>query len=317
MIRKTLLIAAMAVIAAQIVWGSSGSSLNPVGRFTPRVEEERSEAKTVDAKPSVKTVKLANGLNLQYAEQGDKSGVPMILLHGYSDSWRSFELMMPHLPKSIRAFAISQRGHGDTDRPANGYLPQDFAGDVAAFMDAVGLKRAIIVGHSMGTQVALRFALDHPERTQRLVLIAAFTTVRGHEGVKELWDSTLSKMADPVDAGFVREFQQSTLHKPVPPEFLDAVVQESAKVPARVWHAAMAGLMETDFTAEIRKINVPTLIIWGDQDLFCPQRDQEKLVGWIKSSRLVTYAGIGHAPQWEEPARVANDLTEFIGKPAH
>jgi len=260
---------------------------------------------------SVKFVKLPNGLDLQYAEQGDKSGIPVILLHGYSDSWRSYELMLPHLPKSIHAFAMSQRGHGDTGRPAAGYLPQDFAADVAAFMDVMKLKRAVIAGHSMRSQVALKFALNHPERTQALVLIGAFTTVRGHEGVKQLWDSTIAKMNDPVDMNFVREFQQSTLHKPIPKAFLDSAVNESAKVPARVWRDAMAGLMNTDFSAEIGKINLPTLIVWGDQDAFFLREEQEKLTTLIKGSRLVTYSGIGHAPHWEEPERVARELTNF------
>jgi alpha-beta hydrolase superfamily lysophospholipase len=57
------------------------------------------------------------------------AGVPVILLHGITDSWRSFEPVLPHLPASIRAFALSQRGHGDSERPAAGYHPRDFAAD--------------------------------------------------------------------------------------------------------------------------------------------------------------------------------------------
>lgn len=265
----------------------------------------------------VKNVKLSSGVILQYAEQGDASGTPVILLHGYTDSWRSFELVLPHLPSSIHAFAVTQRGHGDSGHPKSGYLPRDFAQDLAAFMDALKLKKAIIVGHSMGSQVALRFVLDHPERVQGLVLAGAFTTVKGHEGVKQLWDSTIAKMTDPVDANFVREFQQSTLHKPVPPAFLETVVRESGKVPANVWRGAMAGLMETDFSAEIGKINLPTLIVWGDQDLFFPRSEQDKLTNAINGSRLLVYNGIGHAPHWEEPSRFAVDLTDFVGKIVH
>ena len=66
---------------------------------------------------TVKTVTLSNGLRLPYVEQGHAAGVPVVLLHGITDSWRSYECVMPHLPPSMRAFALTQRGHGDADRP--------------------------------------------------------------------------------------------------------------------------------------------------------------------------------------------------------
>lgn len=266
---------------------------------------------------SVKSITLRTGVKLQYVEQGNATGTPIILLHGYTDSWRSFELALPHLPKTVHAFALSQRGHGDSGHPASGYRPSDFSADVAAFMDALKLKRAVVVGHSMGSQVALRFVLDHPERASGLLLVGAFKTVRGHAGVKELWDTTISKMVDPIDSEFVREFQKSTLHKPIPAAFLDAAVQESAKVPARVWRSALAGLMETDFSSEFTRIKLPTLIVWGDQDLFCSRKDQDFLATTIKGAKLLIYSGTGHAPHWEEPERFAADLTSFVGKLTH
>jgi pimeloyl-ACP methyl ester carboxylesterase len=64
----------------------------------------------------------------------------------------------------VRAYALSQRGHGDADRPETGYRPQDFASDVAEFLTAVGVQKAVIVGHSMGSLIAQRFAIDHPGR---------------------------------------------------------------------------------------------------------------------------------------------------------
>src|SRR5574341_1389047 len=104
-----------------------------------------------------KRVKLSTGVELPYVEQGDRAGVPVIFLHGITDSWRSFERVLPHLPKSIHALALSQRGHGDADRPVAGYQPQNFAADVAAFIEALKLGPAVIAGHSMGSTIAQRF----------------------------------------------------------------------------------------------------------------------------------------------------------------
>ena len=74
----------------------------------------------------IKSAALANGLKLPYAEQGDRSGVPVVFLHAFADSWRSFERVLPCLPRSIRAIAPTQRGHGDADRPGSGYGVEDF-----------------------------------------------------------------------------------------------------------------------------------------------------------------------------------------------
>ena len=261
---------------------------------------------------AVNSVDLANGVRLPYVEQGDPLGVPVLLLHGITDSWHSFERVLPHLPDSIRAFALSQRGHGDADRPTTGYRPQDFAADLAAFMHALDLGPAVIAGHSMGASIAQRFAIDHPGRTLGLVLVGSLTTWRGHPDFVELWDSVVSTLTDPIDPDFVREFQESTLAQPVPPEFLETVVRESLKLPARVWRAVLLeGLLEADFSGELAKIQVPTLIFRGDQDAFT-RNGQEALTAAIAGSRLVVYAGAGHGLHWEEPGRFAADLTAFV-----
>jgi non-heme chloroperoxidase len=252
---------------------------------------------TTKIKPTVESIELPNRVKLQYVEQGDHAGTPVLFLHGITDSWHSFEPVLPHLPASIRAFALSQRGHGDSGRPTSGYHPRDFAADVVAFMDAFNLKQAVIAGHSMGSHIAQRFALDYPERILGLVLIGSFFSFQGNQCVMELSDA-VSNLADPIDRDFALEFQQSTLAKEVPQSFLETVVEESLKVPARVWRAALEGLLEADHSVGLYKIKAPTLIVWGDRDAFCPRSDQEALRAAITGSRLLVYTGAGHALHW-------------------
>jgi pimeloyl-ACP methyl ester carboxylesterase len=255
--------------------------------------------------PVVRSVELPTGIRLPYVEQGDPSGVPVLLLHGYTDSRRSWEPVQPHLPASIHAFALTQRGHGDADRPADGYHPHDFAADAAAFVDALGLGPAVIVGTSMGSIVAQRFALDYPEHTRGLVLLGAATTWRTPT-VLELWE-VVATLEDPIDPGFVREFQESTLAQPVSPAFLDTVVAESLKVPARVWRAALReGHLEADLAGELGAIAAPALIVWGDRDVIHPRREeQEALVGAIAGARWSTPApgtrSTGRSPRASRP----------------
>jgi non-heme chloroperoxidase len=219
---------------------------------------------------------------------------------------------LPHLPPTMRAFALTQRGHGDETRPETGYRTRDFAADVAAFVDVLELEAPIVVGHSMGSVNAMRFAIDHPEALRALVLVGAFASFANKPGIVEFWESGISPLSDPIDAAFAREFQESTFAKPVPPEFLEMVVDESLKVPARVWKGAFEGFLEDDFASELDRIRVPAWIAWGDRDHFCPRADQDALLATIPDSRLSVYEGVGHALHWEEPQRFALELTIFV-----
>jgi non-heme chloroperoxidase len=266
---------------------------------------------------TITSVALPTGVTLPYVEQGDPAGVPVVLLHGGTDSRRSFDPVLPYLPSSIRAFALTQRGHGDASRPAAGYHPRDFAADVAAFLDSQGLESAILAGHSMGSTVALRFALDYPQRTRALVPMGAFVRYRTNPVIVEFVEDVVSGLEDPIDWSVAQEFQESTLAGPISASFLEVAITESLKVPARVWRDLFAGLLDDDHVERLDRIAAPTLLIWGDQDAFVPESDQETLLATIAGSRLETYRGTGHAVHWEEPARFAADLVSFVERLAN
>ncbi|MGH7497003.1 MAG: alpha/beta fold hydrolase [bacterium] len=309
-IRGPLRIACAAVLLCAVS-EAQASGDHPPGRMNQPESAEVLDEKTADVTGTIQSIALPSRVKLQYVEQGDPSGVPVLLLHGYTDSWRSFELVLPFLPMSIHAYALSQRGHGDSERPVSGYHPYDFAADVAAFMDARKIARAVIVGHSMGSYVAQCFAMEYPDRTLGVVLAASFTTLQGDAGIQEFWNTAVSKLADPIDPSFALEFQKSTLAVPVPQNFLDTVVQESLKVPAHVWKAALKGLMESDLSRGLGKIKAPTLIVWGDKDTYFLRDHQDALAAGIAGSQLVIYHGVGHGIHWEDPRRFAADLVAF------
>lgn len=259
-----------------------------------------------------KTIQLRDGLTLAYSEHGDRDGVPVIALHGVTDSQRSFDPVLPHLPRELRWFSLTQRGHGESSKPpGDAYRPRELAADVPAFMDAMSLDRAVVVGHSMGSIVALRFALAHPERVLGLVLAGSAPFFGRHAEMIEFWRHDISALVDPIDPAFARDFQLSTLSRPVLPEFLEMVTRESMKVPARVWRAAFDGFMRDDFSAELARIEAPALIVAGRHDPYCRSEDQVALQAALRHSRRVTYDDAGHAMHWEEPARFATDASAF------
>ena len=258
------------------------------------------------------SVLLKTGVRLRYAYKGDSSGTPVIMLHGYTDSWFSFSSVLPLLDKKYRVYILDQRGHGDSDRPVGGYAMQQFAGDVLAFMDAMNLKQATIVGHSMGSFVAQRVASEAPERVTKLVLVASATSLRNNT-VRDL-QRAIDGLQDtaPVPETFARDFQMSTVFKSLAPEFLQGVVKESVKLPVRVWREVMAEMLAPEADVQLKKIKTPTLVLWGDKETIFPRSEQDLLVSELRNAVLKVYPDTGHALHWEKPERFAKDLQEFV-----
>jgi pimeloyl-ACP methyl ester carboxylesterase len=143
--------------------------------------------------------------------------------------------------------------------------------------------------------------------------VAAFATLFQDPGVTDFYRSAIAPLADPIDAAFAREWQQSTLARPMAPDHLDTVVAETLKVPARVWHEAFLGFLDTaDFTGELSHVSVPCLIAWGDRDTYTLRESQDRLVAAIPGARLLVYEGGGHTFHWEDPVRFSTDLTAFL-----
>jgi pimeloyl-ACP methyl ester carboxylesterase/tetratricopeptide (TPR) repeat protein len=257
-------------------------------------------------------VRLKTGVRVRYLEQGDPNGTPVIMLHGYGDSSVSYSRVLPLMDAKRRVFVFDQRGHGESDRPASGYKFADFAADVVAFMDAKNLKKAVIVGHSMGSFIAQQVAVTAPERVEKLVLIGSATTVRNN-AVLDL-QKAVNELKDPVPDKFAREFQYSVVHQPPPDEFMNRVIGESLKVPARVWREVMTGMLAGDAKSQLGKIKAPTLVVWGDKETVFPRTEQDALVAAIPNAVLKVYADTGHCPNWERPEQFVKDFEDFVNR---
>ncbi len=262
--------------------------------------------------PTYGTVKLPGGIEVPYVEQGDPAGKTVLYLHGFAGSFHSFDHILPLLPDSFHVLAFTQRGHGDAGKPQKGYRLKDFASDAKGFLDLFGLQQAVVAGHSMGAAIALKFALNYPDLSAGLVLVGSGLPRRGDSTVQEFWDSTVSKLEDPVDPGFVRSFIENTIARPIPAAEFDKLVRDALKVPAHVWKEAYKNRMNEDFTSELGKIQAPTLIIWGDKDKKTSRSEQEALLAGIPNSRLLVYHGTGHELHYEEAERFASDLIKFV-----
>jgi len=264
------------------------------------------------ATPTEKQVNLKTGVKLDYVVDGPRDGAPIIFLHGYTDSSHSWSSTTPFLADTWRTYALDQRGHGDSEKPLYGYTIAQYAEDVIAFMDELGIEQTVLVGHSMGSVIAHQVASAHPERVTRLVLVGSAPTVRDNPLAVFLWEEIigLPEFVDPVPEELIREFQ--TGPNPVDPDFFEKVVEESSKLPARVWKAALRAMLTDDHSFFLGDVSAPTLVIWGTQDVFFSLAHQQALVAAIPDATLIIYDGAGHNTQWEEPQRVAEDIRAFL-----
>lgn len=260
---------------------------------------------------TVKTATLRTGLRIPYAETGDPAGIPILFVHGYVESWRYFERVLERLPASLHGLAPTQRGHAEADRAPDGYRPEDLAGDLVDFMDALGVRRAVLVGTSSGGLVTQLLASRHPERAAGLVLVSSPATLVDKPGVRAMLDD-IATLEDPLSREFVDNFVRSTSPESVPDEVLHVLVEESLKTSARTWKDTLRGLVDMEPVA-LEAITAPTLLISGDNDPFV-STDQDILVRGIPNARLTIYRGVGHAVHLAHPDRVVGDLVTFLAQ---
>ena len=129
---------------------------------------------------------LVNGINFHYWQVGE--GPNLIMLHGLSGNLALWHLeLVPTFRGEYRILTYDLRGHGRSDMTSSGYTTRDMAEDLRGIMDALGVQRAHLLGHSLGADIALHFSLLYPERVDRIVAIEAGIAALAHERKREEW----------------------------------------------------------------------------------------------------------------------------------
>jgi pimeloyl-ACP methyl ester carboxylesterase len=258
--------------------------------------------------PPLREIELAGGPRLCYVDLGPADAPPVVLLHGYTDSWFSFSRVLPLLAARHRVIAVDQRGHGGSSFPDGPATLDDMARDVVRLMSALAIPRAAIVGHCMGSFVARRIAALAPGRVTALVLVGA--GIRPDNTVVTELISEVENLSDPVDPGFARAFQMSTVYSALPEGFIERVISDSARLPARVWKDVLRGLV--DYQSSETDIQAPTLVIGGLCDSVFTRGEQESVAASVRGATLRLLPEVGHSPHWEQPVQFALEVLGFL-----
>lgn len=256
-------------------------------------------------------VTLPNGIELAYLKLGNPRGKPLLLLHGYTDSSRTWSLLVPYLDR-YRLIIPDQRGHGASAAPECCYGTIQMAEDARLLLDALTIERAAVAGHSMGSMIAIALAADRPERVDRIVLIGSTALPPVRRG-DWLW-TNVAELKFPLDrdSKFLREWHPANQPTPVDPVFAEAAMEEILAIKPQVWRGVMRELAEVPVARHAADIKAPALILSGGADPLFPPEHHQALVKAIPGASAHVYPGLGHNPLWEQPQDVARRISEFM-----
>lgn len=263
-------------------------------------------------------------------QPGEPEPETVLLLHGFG-AWSEvvWSRTIPALASRYRVLAPDLLGFGLTSKPANDVF---VGGDpfeahvsfLAEFLDALGVKRAAVVGSSFGGGLALRLATLMPERVTRLALVGSMGLGRSiHPVYKALAAPLLGPRIVRPDRERLRRMWSWIVHKPdeVPDEVIERnfeLLSEPGAVEVLV--AARHGVnligQRIVFSGELTLLRQPTLLVWGKQDRIFPVRHAHRAARLIPDSDLVVLDGVGHLPPFEAPDAFNDAILRFLARPA-
>jgi pimeloyl-ACP methyl ester carboxylesterase len=251
------------------------------------------------------------GLRIAYQRAGD--GPPLVLLHGFVGDSREWRRQLDDLSDEFTVVAWDAPGSGGSSDPPESFGLPDYADCLAGFVDALGLKRPHVCGLSFGGVLALELYRRHPEIPKALVLAGAYAGWAGSLG-PEAADQRLRKsleIADLPPDGFVGALIPGMFSQSPPADAVDefgAIMSECRPDGFR----AMVRCIACDVSDVLPLISVPTLLLYGDEDVRADLKVAEAMHAAIPGSKLVVLSGVGHMSSVEAPEAFNEEVRRFL-----
>jgi pimeloyl-ACP methyl ester carboxylesterase len=274
-----------------------------------------------------RTTVFAGGHAIAYQEAGPADGPAVILLHGLASDADTWDKAIGLLAgRGLRVLAVDLLGHGQSDKPDNDYLLDDFAESLALFMDVLGIPSATLCGHSFGGAIAMFFGTRYPDRVDRLVLVSAGGLGREVHPVLRAAALRLAPAVLRVAVGprMRRLYARPGLHRTLrlTPDNVANLRRAGRALGTEegqaAFFASLRGVIapsgQRTASEEMRAFaeQVPMLLIWSEDDPVIPLAHAKAHAQRSTYSRLVIFPSRGHEPHRRNAERFAAEVAEFI-----
>jgi 3-oxoadipate enol-lactonase len=255
-----------------------------------------------------------NGTEIAYEIHGQ--GEPLLMLHGAGVPHGQFQPQYDSLGAKFRLIVPDVRGHGESAKSSAHYSMQQFADDMVALLDSLGIDKTLILGHSMGGTIAQQMAVDQPERVKALALAE---TNYGIKSAPMLYWTV--KLMDPVSRmiGIKRlaglSVKQFSANSPQLKPFMEAAFQQHIDDPDNFWNISQAN-NEFDGKGQLARIQCPTLILIAEKNR-ATHGMAKYMAEHIPNAQLVTIPNAGHMLNWDNADAFNKTVIEFLEKVSH
>lgn len=247
------------------------------------------------------------------------AGRALVFVHGFGTDQSSWQGLVPAFEEGWRIVLLDNAGAGRSDPAAfvqSRYLGlRQYALDLGEVLDALGVRGAVVVGHSVGAMMALLASLERPELVSKLVLIAAsprYLDAEGYRGgftpadLQQTYSAVIGNFG-----GWVDGFSPLAMNTPDRPELARHFADALRLIPPQRALTVLCSILQSDHRADVGKVAVPTLLLHAREDVFVPDEVAAYLHGKIAGSRLVTVNARGHFPHLVAPDEVVAAIHEF------
>ncbi len=263
-----------------------------------------------------------DGLQVHVRDEGPRDDPqPLVLIHGTSDSLHTWDAWTAALQPERRVIRFDLPGFGLTGpRPDNDYSIQRYVAFTGALLDRLGVQRCVLIGNSLGGQIAWASALAMPQRVQKLVLVDAGGYALEPQDVPLAFRLAQNRsarwlLAYLLPRGLVQNSVRNVYGDPtkVTPELVDRYYDMALRSGNRQALGYRIDLVRADSSQSIKRLTQPTLVLWGALDRLIPVQSGQRFVHDIAGARLVVFEGLGHVPHEEDPVQTVREVQRFLG----
>lgn len=250
------------------------------------------------------------GCQLHYEDRGH--GEPVLLVHGLGSSIQDWEYQIPHLLQTHRVVAIDLRGHGRSGKPRERYSIRQFADDVAALIEHLGLPQVHLVGISMGGMIGFQLGVDRPHLLRSLTIVNSGPEVKAKSAadwwmLAKRWTLSRVLSLDTIAKGLARLL----FPYPEQAELRAKVEQRWPQNDKRAYLASLDAIIGWGVRERLGAITCPTLVVTADRD-YTPVSIKEAYVAEMSNARLLVIERSRHATPMDQPQRFNAALDEFL-----